>query len=47
MTLAPLLALLMAASEPSPGALRDGWAAALARARARGVPILVHAWAPW
>jgi thiol-disulfide isomerase/thioredoxin len=49
-----LLAALLAAApasapgpEPGPDDLADDYPAALARARERGVPILVDVWAPW
>ena len=40
------LALAVALGAP-PGRVQNDWAAALAAARARQVPIFVEAWAPW
>ena len=44
-TLALALAAALAASAAAP--IQNDWAAALAEARARRVPIFVDAWAPW
>ena len=44
------LALVLAATlgaPAAPGRVQNDWAAALAAARARQVPIFVDAWAPW
>ncbi len=46
-TLALALAAALAASGAGPEHIQNDWAAALARARARKVPIFVDAWAPW
>ena len=47
---AALLALLLAV-QAAPAArlpfLHDDWPGALARAKARDLPIVVEAWAPW
>ncbi len=54
----PAAVLMASLLAPSPGIaagtlkarlpfIENGYAAALARARARGVPIFVEAWAPW
>lgn len=47
----PALALVLAAALGAPAAgparVQNDWAAALAQARARQVPIFVDAWAPW
>ncbi|HZY02176.1 MAG TPA: hypothetical protein VFF02_01655 [Anaeromyxobacteraceae bacterium] len=46
-TLALALAAALAAAAASPARIQNDWAAALAAARARRVPIFVDAWAPW
>lgn len=42
-----VLASALTASGVGPARIQDDWAAALAEARARKVPIFVDAWAPW
>lgn len=42
-----VLATALTASGAEPARIQDDWAAALAEARARKVPIFVDAWAPW
>jgi len=44
---AALLALGAFPAAAAPGAIEDDYPAALAAAKARGVPILVDVWAPW
>lgn len=46
-TLALALAAALAAPAAAPAPIQNDWAAALAEARARRVPIFVDAWAPW
>jgi hypothetical protein len=46
-TLALVLAAALGAPAAAPERVQDDWAAALAAARARQVPIFVDAWAPW
>jgi len=46
-TLALALAAALAAPAAGPARFQNDWAAALAEARARQVPIFVDAWAPW
>ena len=45
--LALVLAAALGASSAAPVRVQNDWAAALAQARARQVPIFVDAWAPW
>jgi endonuclease YncB( thermonuclease family) len=46
-TLALVLAAALAAPAAGPARIQNDWAAALAEARARKLPIFVDAWAPW
>ncbi len=46
-SLALLRAAALAAPSAAPSRIQNDWAAALAAARARQVPIFVDAWAPW
>ena len=46
-SLALVLAAALAAPAAAPARIQNDWAAALAAARARQVPIFVDAWAPW